>query len=369
MAYYNDGTSNGFNLGQLRTNVETLNAGTTRTLPAGQLIIQTGPYTFLQWFDPVKQAWTGFQPVNDTTPFHSDGSNYRLANLSGCVIDGWVTNAGTGYTSAPAVAFSSGGATAVAVMGQVVSTTVTIVSGGSNYTVPPRVVIDAPNKGNTSTPGIGAQGYATLTNGVVSSVTITSQGAGYGSITGAGGFQPTITFFSDPSDPNLNSATTPITPATATLALTGAGTVNALIVTYQGTALTSVPTISFSGGGGASAAATAIMCLVVTGQTVSAGGTGFVAGTRYTTSGGFVSESTTAYLITNNPSLNNRPADGVATVVAGAITTIAIDDNGLFESVPVGVITNANASGASGLTLATPTVGGQSDWILVQTQA
>lgn len=370
MPYFSGGYASGINMGGIRTNIETIPAGGTRTIPAGWNVLQSGPYTFNQWFDPVKQAWTGFSPMTDTTIVHSDGSNYRVANLTGCVIDAWVTNAGSGYTSAPVVAFNQGGATAVAVMGQVVSTTVTIVNGGANYTIPPRVVIDAPNKGGTSTPGVSAQGYATLTGGVVTSVTITDQGAGYGSITGIGGFQPQITFSTDPTDPNASSSTTPITPATATLALTGAGTVNAVIVTYQGTPQTSVSTISFSGGGGTGAAATALMALTVTAQTVSAGGTGFVSGTKYLTSNGFVSEGTSAYLISNRPTMNIRDANGVATVSGGtAITAITIDDGGIFEAVPVGVIINANGSGASGLTLATPTVGGVTDWFIVQPQA
>lgn len=369
MAYFNGGTASGFNLGSLITNVQTLNAGSTRTLPAGDLIVNTGPYTFLQWYDQVRQAWTGFNPQIETNVIHCDGSNYRIANLTGCVLDALLTNAGSGYTSAPTVAFSAGSATAVAVMGQVVSTTVTIVSGGSNYTIPPRVIIDAPNKGST-TPGVGAQGYATLTNGVVTSITITHQGAGYGSITGVGGFQPSITLTTDPSDPNLTSSTSPITPATATLALTGAGTVNAVIVTFQGTPLTAVPTISFSGGGGTAAAATASMCFTITGQTVSSGGTGFTTGTAYLTSGGFLTESNSAYTVTNSPELLTRNAFGVATVSgATAITAITIEDGGLFQSVPNPVIINANGSGASGLVLATPTVGGVTDWFIVQAQA
>lgn len=368
MAYFSGGYASGFNLGSLRTNIETIAPGETRTIPAGWNVIQTGPFTFNQWFDPVKQAWTGFAPTIDTSVVHSDGSNYRVANLTGCVIDAFVTTAGSAYTSAPTVAFNQGGATAVAVMGQVVSTTVTIVNGGSNYTLPPRVVIDAPNKGST-TPGVGAQGYATLTGGVVTSVTITDQGGGYGSITGVGGFQPQITFATDPTDPNASSSTTPITPATATLALTGAGTVNALIVTFQGTPQTSVSTISFSGGGGTGAAATAVMALTVTAQTVSAGGTGFVTGTKYLTSNGFVAEGTSAYLVTNRPTLNIRDANGVANLTGSAITTITVDDGGLFEAVPVGVVINANGSGASGLTLAAPTVGGVTDWFIIQSQA
>lgn len=369
MAYYSDGSSSGFNLGRNATNVETLTAGTTRLLPAGQLIVQTGPYTFMQWFDSVKQAWTGLSPASETNVIHSDGSNYRLANLTGCVIDAWLTNAGSGYTSAPTVAFSAGSATAVAIMGQVISTTVTIVNGGSNYSVPPRVVIDAPNKGQTSTPGIQAQGYATITNGVVTSITITDQGAGYGSITGVGGFQPTVTLATDPSDPNLTSSTTPITPATATLSLTGAGTVNGLIVTYQGVPQTAVPTISFSGGGGTAAAASAIMAFTVTGQTVSSGGTGFSTGTMYTTSGGFFNESSTAYLLTNRPEMLTRNSFGVANLTGSAITSFTIEDGGLFEAIPNPVVINANASGSSGLVLPAPTVGGVTDWIIVQPQA
>ncbi|HRO18611.1 MAG TPA: hypothetical protein PLU07_10495 [Ferruginibacter sp.] len=81
-------------------------------------------------------------------------------------------SAGTGYTSAPTVAFSGGGGsnaagTAVVVKGRVVS--VTITNGGSGYTTAPTVAFT----GGGST---GAAATAVVTDGVVTAINITNSG-------------------------------------------------------------------------------------------------------------------------------------------------------------------------------------------------
>jgi hypothetical protein len=154
-----------------------------------------------------------------------------------------------------------------------------------------------------------------------------------------------------------------------TAALTGANTITGLVCTNQGTNLTSVPTLSFSGGGGSSAAATTIMCLTVTGVTVGTAGTGYGNAQPYQvwTSGG-VTAGSAAY---TNPLwqtglLLPRPANLTGTSSAGGAvtTTLSIVDAGLFQSVPVALpITSQLITAAGALTA---TVGGISDTSVLQ---
>lgn len=140
---------------------------------------------------------------------------------------------GTGYTSAPTVAFTGGGgegAAATAVLTNGIS--IAVGAGGSGYTTAPTVVIGAPPAG-----GVQATATATLTGDAVTAITVTNPGKGYTSapavsFTGGGG-----------------------TAATATASLTGR--VGSVTITNPGRDYTSAPTIGFTGGGGSAAAATA----------------------------------------------------------------------------------------------------------------
>lgn len=98
-------------------------------------------------------------------------------NLLNAVV-GFVYAGGSGYTSAPTVAFSGGGgsgaaATAVLTNGRV--TGLTITNGGTGYTSAPTIAF-------TGGGGTGAAGTALLTGTAVSGATITTGGTG-GSLT------------------------------------------------------------------------------------------------------------------------------------------------------------------------------------------
>lgn len=356
------GQNNGGSGSALSTNVVSLAAGAIMTIPAGPYMITPGAYSFIQFKDPITGEWRMHSQVgSNPTYVESDGANWRVANLTGCVVGGRLTTAGSGYTTVPTITFSAGSAAATAIMGQVVSTTATIVTGGANYTLPPLCIVSPPAAG-----GFPAKATATLTAGVVTAITITDQGAGYGngpaSVVASTANVPTITLIPNPEDANLNSSTNPITNATATLALdpNSAGTVTGVLVTNPGTVLTAVPTITFSSG---SAAATAIMAFTVTAQTVS-GGTGFGNTSLYTTAGGFLTAAT-AYVTTYNPLGIVRPAMGTATASSGVLASVALDDGGLFQSVPTGIVIGSALITASG-TISAPTVGGVTDHILLQ---
>src|SRR5258708_1550974 len=78
----------------------TLPSGGIFYLPSGEYALETGAVTCLEWFDPILQAWRGFQdPAGDGQYISSDGYNYRLINLSGVTTGALITNAGSGGTN------------------------------------------------------------------------------------------------------------------------------------------------------------------------------------------------------------------------------------------------------------------------------
>ncbi len=240
-----------------------LQPGLARIIPAGTWLLDTGPYTCIQEYDPVQGQWQS--PGGDTGGqsggpqyINSDGVNYRAINLSGCIVGANVTTAGSAYVAAtpPTVTFTgSASAAATAIVGGAVSTSVTVTNGGTNYLWPPLVFLDSPPIGA----GYQATATAAITSAAVSSVTINNQGAGYANV-------PNLYFINDPRD-------TTGAGATAVATLTGAGTVTQLIITNQGTpATTALPTIAFSSG---SAAASVIMVRSIGGIAYTNTGSGY----------------------------------------------------------------------------------------------
>ena len=232
-------------------------AGQAWLIPPGTFLITslTG-LTMLQSKDPITGIW---RPCGSCAPgprmIVSEGNNDRLANQSGCAVGAFVTAKGSGYTSAPSVLPSAGGSVWQAIIGGVL-TGVTVTNGGSGYVYPPLVLFDMP-----PTPGFMPTAYATLTAGAVSAITLTDQGAGYAA-------QPQVYLVPDPRDSTGGGAT-------ATAATGGAGQLTGVVCTDHGNPVTSLPTLTISGGGGASGAATVVANFSVTGLTVSGGGTGF----------------------------------------------------------------------------------------------
>ena len=243
------------------TNTISLGAGETFLLPSGTWWVAPGPYTFLQWYDPVGTQWK-VRPTAATVPSliqDSDGSNYRLANTTGCPVGAAITSGTcTGSVNGIGAAIngvsctpSSGASTWTTIIGGAIGATITAAtttantSVGSGYLYPPIVVIDAPPAG-----GLQATAVVTaLSTGTVLStaIQIINQGAGYTTA-------PTMNFVNDPRD-TAGGGAVYVTTLTATGQLTGLYPVN------QGNPLTGVPTLSFSIG---SCQATAIMNFTVT---------------------------------------------------------------------------------------------------------
>ena len=337
------------------TNVVTLQAGQVQTLsPAGWYWVKTGLYTSLQQYDPITGIWRAVGAGDNTAVDHfiySDGVNYRLANQTGAPVGALLTNAGSGYTSAPVVTASAGNSIWRAIVGGAVSTTVTVTNGGSNYTYPPIVQFQAP-----PSYGVQATGYATLTNGVVTSVTVTNQGAGYASA-------PIVQFINDPRE-GVNGVTQGYNAA-ATCTLTGAGTVTAVLCVDHGQGgLTSLPTLSFAGGGGSSAAATAIMCWSITGYTAGTAGAGLAGSVARITAEDAFPTTSPAYTnpFTQSGLVKTRNADIKAPISGAGITATGavVYDGGIYTSSPTPLVV-PTASVVTTAPVVTFAMGGQSD--------
>lgn len=356
-----NGSGNSLGLGALasqgRNNAVTLAAGQYELVPAGQWIIIPGPYTFVQVKDPVSGRWlVANQTPNQAGWWSSDGVNLRLANLTGCAVGAFLTNVGSGYTSAPTVTASTGGSTWVATIGKGISSTITITTAGAGYNYPPQLAIDAPPAGGTQ-----ATATCTISSGAINAVTVVNQGSGYTSV-------PTVTVIPDPRDA-VASTPGPTTTAVLTAALLTSGTVNSVICTNHGTPVTSVPTLTFAGGGGSSAAATAVMCFTVTGFTVTTAGSTYGNAQPFAivTTGGIVGGSAGSVV---NPLLGPgmfipRQANISGTTTAGgAIQTTGsvINDGGLFQAVPTGAVLPAgSAIPSTTIAQVAMTVGGVTD--------
>ena len=139
-------------------------------------------------------------PVLNNPAVNISGGGGSGANATATVVDGVVTtihitNAGSGYTSAPTITiapppFPPRRATAAAqvVNGFVVGINVT--DGGFGYDAPPAVLLWGGG-------GSGATGVATVVNGVVTGIAITTAGSGYTS-------PPRVSIASPPFTPELS---------------------------------------------------------------------------------------------------------------------------------------------------------------------
>src|SRR5256885_1852938 len=281
----------------------------------GQYMIQLGLYTVLQVYDSGLNYWrnVNVNPQGLLT-ISSDGQNFRLANTTGCPIGGIITNAGSAYTngfygfvnsfnnSGQAVVIangavtagnttftatpSAGGSTWNMIVGGAVNTTISVsgtvfqsqggilspfggtgtsltASGGSNYTRAPLILFTPPpNQGQQ--PYVLPAATCTISAGAVNAVTVTQQGAGLLGL-------PGITIIPQPGDTTGGGALLGWTSGNS--AQVGSGTLLAIWPSFYGTAVTAVPTFTFSPA--STTAVTAIMNFTVTGITNTTPGVGY----------------------------------------------------------------------------------------------
>lgn len=350
--------------------------------PSGTYLITTGSQTIVQWWDPNCAIWRQYAGPETLAQISTDGTNYRLLNNSGTVVGASITNAGSGGVNGigpnqtgSTVTFAApgaGGVTATAqgyvvVGGSVPAPTVT--QGGSGFLVPPMIVCDPPPVG-----GVQATFTATISAaGVITGVTQLNPGAGYAAIPqfyiipSPQFYQGAIRFPGD--TPQTYPAPGLINPANAwgsaypyqanlvtgtagalltANALTGSGTLTAVVMTFLGAgyAGNTVPAITFGGTSLGAAAATAIMSFCMTGTTAAAtGGAGQVANTAVVTSLGAIAG------VNNNNTFFPRPARGILTNANGTFTVedpgYGLQGGAVFETggTAVATVTNTQYGG------------------------
>lgn len=218
-----------------------LGPGETVTVPAGEWIAAGGVSSAPQWLNPITQQWTSYFAIGSawTSGIKSDGFNWRIANLTDTAFAAIITAAGSGYAQATTtVTAGTGNSTWQPIIGGALGA-FTVVAAGSGYSMPPQVYIPSPPP-----PGIPATATAALSGNTVASVTIRQAGAGY--LTA-----PPVLLIPAPTDPNTN-----IVNATATVVLTGAGTLTGLFLINFGTPLTTAPTLTVNGAGTSATATT-----------------------------------------------------------------------------------------------------------------
>lgn len=153
-------------------------------------------------------------------------------SVSGQISQIQITNAGSGYVSAPTATFSSG------------VNRVAIGSGGSGYSSAPTVTFTDPQV----TGGVTATGTATVSGGAVTAITITNPGSGYTSA-------PTISFGSGAA-----SATAYIGSDAAATFILSNGRVNQVVITNVGRGYVAPAlTLTAAPNGGETATASALV--------------------------------------------------------------------------------------------------------------
>jgi hypothetical protein len=185
-----------------------------------------------------------------------------------------ITNAGSGYTSAPTVTLDAGGGAATQVLltgGSVIN--VNITNQGARYAYAPTVVFGSV----TSNGGSGATGTAIMQDGKVIGINITSGGSGY---TGA----PDVAFVTGGNSANAFATVTN-------------GAITAITVTDGGSNFAGAPRVKIvSGIDGAGATATATVAGgQITAVTVTVGGTGYLEGNTPAAAEGFTATKGTAF--------------------------------------------------------------------------
>lgn len=311
----------------LSSNAFALPAGGMLLVPPGSWYINPGKFSSVEFLDPVTNMWrvVNSHATDGASLINSDGAgNYRVVNPLGTPVGALVTDVGSGYVQASTnVTASAGGSTWQPIVGGAISTSVTVGNdpsgnaGGTNWTLPPIVVFDAPpSAASNGIGGVQATGYAAVSGGAVSGITVVDQGAGYTSA-------PGVNLYPNPLDPNFGIITIPACTAT----LTGSGEIAAILPVDPGTPQTSAPTLTISGAG-SSATATAIMALTIASVAVSGG----TSGTFVTSVGGIV---TTAAGTIANPTISTglfvpRPANIYESGSAAGV----IVDGGMFQVAP-----------------------------------
>lgn len=339
----------------------TLEAAQAIAVPRGTWYINPGMYSAVQFLDPLNGLWRSVRPQRQVMFVGSDGFNCRIINLTGCIVGAVVTAEGSGYVAASTTIVPSvGNSTWQAIVGGALAVG-SVTAPGAGFTIPPWVMIPSPpNTFNSSTAGsFQATGYASISSGTVSGVTMVNVGAGYVGATITGLLLPS------PYDPNAAA----ITPGTVTFTTAAsAGKLTGALCTDYGSALTPGSSGSLVvSGAGSGATLSQVILQTITAASVSAAGAGYGSGAPLITSAGGVNSAVDAV---TNPDLSLTgfvpfPLQAAGVVASGSISSVTIEDSGLFTAAPSPIVV---ASDATPTTLATIafTMGSKNDTIFIQ---
>jgi hypothetical protein len=380
----------------------------------GQYFLGLGQYTVLQMYDDGLNYWQNLNVLPQSlNTISSDGVNYRIANTTGCPIGALITAAGSGgtngfygynafgsnatssngaavtiqngqYTAGNAVFTitpSAGGSLWNAIVGGAVNTTLSFAgtiyngnygvtgtfgattggvtaSAGSNYVRPPLIVFSPPvNQGQQ--PYVLPTAVCAITSGAISSITVTSQGAGLLGL-------PGITVVPQPGD--LTGGGAVIGWIAANNGQVGSGTLTLMWPAFYGTGLTAVPTFTFGGTSNPAPTVTAIMNFTLGGAVTGTAGAGYGTTPGGVINGGIVA-GTAAYTnpmydkglsIPVPPPLNITTLTGVP-ALAGPFAGVNFQAVPTYTAIPNGTAapSTANASVFG--------VNGQNDVVKLQT--
>src|SRR5215813_10975970 len=130
--------------------------GRIYNVPGGEFLVIPGQQTVLEYWDSQNQLWRGTQGYQgQVEQISSDGTNYRLVNLSGIIVAGSITNAGSGGVNgigpvqtgstitfpASPTGIASDQAQGYVIVGGTVAAP-TVLQAGSGFLIPPIVCCD-----------------------------------------------------------------------------------------------------------------------------------------------------------------------------------------------------------------------------------
>jgi hypothetical protein len=382
--------------------IATPQLGTNNPL-TGQYIVQLGQYSALQMYDAGLNYWRNVNvgPMS-LVGISSDGTNFRLANSTGCPVGALITAAGSagvngfyGFNAQRAAITIVGGQTTLgntvftitpsagsslwnAIVGGAVNATLSFsgtvfngnygvnnafgastggvtASAGSNYLAPPMIIFTPPpNQG--AQPYVLPQATCTISGGAINAITVTQQGAGLLGL-------PGITVVPQIGDTTGGGAV--VGWLTANTTNVGTGTCVLMWPAFYGTAVTSAPTFTFGGSANPAPSATAIMNFTITSITNTTPGVGYGNNLASVFSGGIVAGSA-ALNSPGNPiydkglSLPVFPPLSVAN--STGVTTLAGPFGGVnIQAVPTIVVVLNNTAVQSTVAVQTPVMGGAAD--------
>jgi hypothetical protein len=360
-----------------------LKSGEHFYLPFGTWLVKLAPQCAVQYQDQNSGMWFDWDGgySSSCVPVESDGTNFRVSNLSGTISGIDITAAGSGYNAATTTAtFTSaptGGVTATGtpIIGGSLSLAIPSGStGGTGYTKP--IIYIPPPWLLGGTPGLCLPATATLgfSSGVINSESMVFAGAGY--VTAPGNATQTITpaqfalnwpYYSQ----GTNMVIIDPTGSGATIAATvgGAKTLTGLVMLnggagYTNSQSTTVTITDSSAGGGSGATAVAIPNLALTGVTVAGTNTGYTSTIMFESSLGSGAQ---AIQPINGIPAQPRPARGTIPESGGVLGTAVIEDAGIgFQTEPIlRQVGNATVDGSVNATL-TAVCGGVTNTIWVQ---